>query len=286
MDTVTDEMQEEIIQLLQIFGIPYVEAPAEAEAQCAALEALGLVDGIVTEDSDVFVFGGKTVYRNIFDDKKYAEAYLARDAETEMGLGQNQLVALAMLLGGDYTEGVKGVGIVNSMEVLESFDVSVDLKGGLEKFREWLDGFDPSEAMAMKTNVDDSDSTKEQAFHAKHRTARTGWIAPNNFPANDVVQAYTNPVVDKSKDRFSFGAPDVDKLVTFCTRHLGWRPEETKHILDPVLNKIESGYRQTRMDSFMTYEDGIKFADVRSKRLRKVLGGKTSTRAPDDPNLG
>jgi ribose 5-phosphate isomerase RpiB len=35
MDTVTDEMREEVIQMLQLFGIPYVEAPAEAEAQAA-----------------------------------------------------------------------------------------------------------------------------------------------------------------------------------------------------------------------------------------------------------
>ena len=67
MDTATDEMKEEIIQLLQLFGIPYVEAPAEAEAQACALEALGLVDGVVTEDSDAFVFGGKKVYKNIFE---------------------------------------------------------------------------------------------------------------------------------------------------------------------------------------------------------------------------
>ena len=31
-------------------------------------------------------------------------------------------------------------------------------------------------------------------------------------------------------------------------------------------------YRQTRMESYMKYEDTIKFADVKSKRLREVLG--------------
>lgn len=55
MDQVTDEMIEEVMQLLQLFGIPYLRAPAEAEAQAAELEKLGLVDGVVTEGKIVLL---------------------------------------------------------------------------------------------------------------------------------------------------------------------------------------------------------------------------------------
>lgn len=34
---------------------------------------LGIVDGVVTEDSDAFLFGARTVYKNIFSDKKFVE---------------------------------------------------------------------------------------------------------------------------------------------------------------------------------------------------------------------
>ena len=37
------------------------------------MEQLGLVDGVVTEDSDALLFGANTVYKNIFNDKKYVE---------------------------------------------------------------------------------------------------------------------------------------------------------------------------------------------------------------------
>lgn len=69
----TDEMRDDVIALLNVFELPYMIAPYEAEAQCAVLEQLGIVDGVVTEDSDAFLFGAKTVYRNIFNDKKFVE---------------------------------------------------------------------------------------------------------------------------------------------------------------------------------------------------------------------
>ena len=79
-----------------------------------------------------------------------------------------------------------------------------------------------------------------------------------------------------------FVAPDLENLVLFCNRHMGWSPDETKHLLEPVLRQ-ESGMIQTRIDSFMRYEDKIKFADVRSKRLREVLGIKENGgKANDD----
>ncbi len=272
---VTEEMRTEVMQLLRLFGIPYVVAPAEAEAQCVELERLGLVDGIVTEDSDTFVFGGQVVYKNIFDDKKYVEVYHAKDASEEMNLTQDSLVALAMLLGGDYTEGVKGVGIVNGMEVLQAFNVAQDCEAGLKRFRKWLDGFDPND-LAKKAKDEEPlelRSEKEQVFHRKHHTARTRWIAPKHFPDTKVLNAYLNPVVDNSTERFSWGVPDLDGLIAFCHSHMGWVAEETEKLIVPIIQQMEAGtMRQTRIDSFMRYEDGIKFAKVQSKRLRQVLG--------------
>ena len=285
LNAVTDEIRAETIELLRLFGIPYVEAPAEAEAQCVALEKMGFVDGIVTEDSDAFVFGGQVIYKNIFDDQKYVEEYRAKDAKTEMNLSQSGLVALAMLLGSDYTEGVKGVGIVNGMEILEAFSVSEDLKIGLLEFRKWLDGFDPTDALALPNSQ--RVQSKKQAFHQSHLSARTRWVAPKFFPDEKVISAYFNPVVDKSNERFSWGVPDLENLIVFLNRRVGWKPAECRRLLEPVLHRVELGSAQRRIESFtMRYEDDIKFAEIRSQRLQQVLKGVRSKQKEESGEKG
>ena len=54
---VTPHMAYELIKLLRAERIPYVVAPYEADAQLAFLEREGIIDGIITEDSDLLVFG-------------------------------------------------------------------------------------------------------------------------------------------------------------------------------------------------------------------------------------
>ncbi len=74
-DTVTDEMREEVMELLELLGVPYMVAPMEAEAQCVELERLNLVKGTITDDSDALVFGSCNVYKNIFEDVRYIVHY-------------------------------------------------------------------------------------------------------------------------------------------------------------------------------------------------------------------
>lgn len=105
----------------------------EAEAQCAKLAELDLVDGIITDDSDVFLFGGKQCFKNIFNDAKYAECFLLTDIDRELSLTRERLISLAYLLGSDYTIGLPGVGPVVALELLANFPGP----GGIEAFKSW-----------------------------------------------------------------------------------------------------------------------------------------------------
>jgi DNA excision repair protein ERCC-5 len=125
-------------------------APLEAEAQCAKLEELQLVDGVITDDSDVFLFGGRSIYRHFFSQNKMVESYLVRDIERELGLTRQHMVALSQLMGSDYAEGISGVGAVTAVEILTEFGdastIELDPHAVLEKFATWLRGAQRGEA--------------------------------------------------------------------------------------------------------------------------------------------
>lgn len=78
---ISEQMTNEAQELLQIFGIPYIVAPTEAEAQCAFLESIKLTDGTITDDSDIWLFGGRTVYKNFFNQKKHVMQFLSERIE-------------------------------------------------------------------------------------------------------------------------------------------------------------------------------------------------------------
>jgi hypothetical protein len=47
-ETLTEELKDEVIELLQVLNLPYIIAPFEAEAQCAVLQQVGLRHSSVT----------------------------------------------------------------------------------------------------------------------------------------------------------------------------------------------------------------------------------------------
>lgn len=62
---VTKEHNEDCKQLLRLMGVPVIDAPSEAEAQCAAMAKAGVVYGAATEDMDCLTFGCPRLIRHL-----------------------------------------------------------------------------------------------------------------------------------------------------------------------------------------------------------------------------
>lgn len=185
--------------MLRLFGIPFVVAPMEAEAQCAELLARNLVDGIITDDSDVFLFGGSRIYKNMFNQNKYVECYLLADLERELSLDRTALIRLAHFLGSDYVDGLPGVGPVIAMELMSEFPGT----DGLVRFREWW--------RKVQSGRDAPEDTAS-AFRRKFKKSKKELYLDDTWPNSAVQEAYLNPEVDSSTERFKWALPDLDGL--------------------------------------------------------------------------
>ncbi|RFU74264.1 dna excision repair ercc-5 [Trichoderma arundinaceum] len=271
-DEVTQTMIAECQALLRLFGIPYITAPMEAEAQCAELVRLGMVDGIVTDDSDTFLFGGTRVYKNMFNSNKFVECYIGSDLDKEMSLSREQLISLAQLLGSDYTEGLPGVGPVTAVEILSEFPG----KDGLKKFREWWE--------EVQSQARPKDADASSSFRRKFRKSQaTKLFLPLGFPSPAVYEAYLHPMVDNSKEQFQWGVPDVAGLREYLMATIGWSKERTDEVLVPVIrdmNKREIEGTQSNITRFFGGSVGAGAKETFAPRQR-VQGSKRMAAAVD-----
>ncbi|KAK0531511.1 DNA repair protein rad2 [Tilletia horrida] len=275
-EEITQQMVREIQLMLRLFGLPYITAPAEAEAQCAELVQRQLVDGIITDDSDVFLFGGTRVYKNMFNQHKVVECYMLSDLEREMGISRQKLVSLAYLLGSDYTEGLTGVGPVTAMEVLATFfdehaadraearaaakrktlakigaDAASSFEGqvGLIRFRDWW--------MKVQMGQDKAPLPEPVAEHADpklikriKRSLRNKVHLSRDWPSPAVLNAYYEPVVDTSDENFQWGLPDLDSVRMFLGEYLKWSTTKTDQYVLPVIEaqNRRAKAKQTTLD--------------------------------------
>lgn len=130
-------VQKECTELLNCLGVSTVESSGEAEAACAALNQQGIVEGCVTIDGDTFLYGAKSVYRNLSTDTSHFlyQDYSMNLIESKLELSRDKLIVMAVLLGCDYLpDGVPGVGKDSVLRVLSTW------KNGkaIEMFKSWL----------------------------------------------------------------------------------------------------------------------------------------------------
>jgi DNA excision repair protein ERCC-5 len=275
--TLTSEAVDEAKELLRLFGIPFIQSPSEADAQCAALQCLGLVDGIVTDDSDILVFGGDTVFRYAFSQHHELELYNMEDVKTELGIDHDGLIFLALLLGGDYADGIKKVGPKAALDIVTEFPGPQ----GIYQFKSWLSSFQNGREEYDMILVPPSAS-----FIKKYKKLLQTMVLPASFPNPSVLDAYQNPPVDNSKEPFSWGWPNLAGLRQFALDKFGWTRERVDTNLLPVIQiytaalsdtqpKIETFFTQVSIHGNKSKSSSSKSSSGRRKR--------TSPSQSDDP---
>ncbi|KAF2641249.1 exodeoxyribonuclease 1 [Massarina eburnea CBS 473.64] len=119
---VTPEMARMLIEELKHHNIQYIVAPYEADSQMAYLERKGLIDAILTEDSDLLVFGAKCLITKL---DKYGECveinrnlFTACREVSLVGWSDADFRRMAILSGCDYLPSPGGMGLKTAYRML------------------------------------------------------------------------------------------------------------------------------------------------------------------------
>lgn len=187
------ERPELLKQVLECFGIPYQLAPAEAEAECAKLQKLGIVDAVWSGDADALMFGcdllisdhGITKQHGDQNRSKghtqksrtHVQIIRAQKMKEELALDCEGLVLFAMLAGGDYHPGLSDCGTGLALRVVQ--------KGTLAR-----------ELCECQSHLDCNKwRTKLTAFLHTRPSARRVVVPPLDFPQYSVLKQYCRRAV-------------------------------------------------------------------------------------------
>lgn len=223
-------------KLLDNLCIPHHRAPAEAEAECARLQELGIVDGVYSDDSDTLMFGCTLLIR----DHRLGEGKSAKKSDTHVrvyraskiyeryGLDRSGLVMFALLSGGDYdTKGLEGCGAVAAHHAAKYYN------GRLSK-------------MLMGVPLRDLDLWAEELRQYFQHSASRGVFVPPGYPRDLHVKNYRSPRVSTPEQCHSLRGLqhgwnkeiEEGKLRLFLRQRFGiWTKGYIKHVIPVLLVK-------------------------------------------------
>lgn len=112
---ITPTMAAQVIHELKKLNLPYVVAPYEADAQMVYLESRGIVQAIVSEDSDLLIFGASKLLTKLNDRAELVEIdkdrfRLCKEISL-IDFTPEQLRTMAIISGCDYSDGIPKIGI-------------------------------------------------------------------------------------------------------------------------------------------------------------------------------
>ncbi|XP_066998562.2 flap endonuclease 1 isoform X2 [Anabrus simplex] len=205
---------EECKELLKLMGIPYIEAPGEAEAQCAAMVKAGKVYATATEDMDALTFGTMVLLRHMtFSEARkmpIQEYHLSKVLEG-LELTKEEFIDLCILLGCDYCESIKGIGPKRAMELIKQYH-------------------------NLETIIEQLDPKK--------------YPIPEDWLYKEARQLFLEPeITDPEKVELKWTDPDEEGLVRYLCGDKNFNEDRVRNGAKK-LSKSRSGTTQGRLDTF------------------------------------
>lgn len=211
---INKEMIDDAKKLISLLGCPFIQAPSEAEAQATFLVKKGDASVVISQDSDVLLFGAPFLVRNFFASNKKIDGktilpleFSLKETLDKNDLSLDQLIFLSMLVGTDYNVGgIRKIGPVKALDLVKQFDNPDDLFS----FVKWDEFFD--------------------------------------FSWREVFELFKNPEIVENYE-ISFSSCDEKVLKKFLVNEREFSVSRVDKALE-VLNKFNSSLRQKGLGDF------------------------------------
>ena len=146
---IEDYMIDDSKKLLDLLGIPWVEASSEAEATAAHFTKIGKSDYTASQDYDAILFGAPNLIRNLTISGRRKvprkNVYVNVDPEVielkklleENNLSREQLIDIGILIGTDFNpNGIRGIGPVTAVKYIKKYGKLEHINELKEKIQE------------------------------------------------------------------------------------------------------------------------------------------------------
>ncbi|KAJ6448836.1 PIN domain-like protein [Mycena sanguinolenta] len=223
-------------KLIDAFGYHWYTAPGEAEAELAQLNALKIVDVVVTTDVDALVFGATAMmalHALIKKDKGEITLYTSENIfiTPDVSLTRGGLLLIALLVGGDYDEGLDGCGVSLAHAVARGNLGDALLSAALEQdemtfeFTKFLHEW----KLSLVTEF----ATDPHGYLGRKCKAIAATLEAASFPNPDVLRAYTHPTTSWSSaysapayQLWGLAQPNLGRIASLCQLQFGWNAAE------------------------------------------------------------
>jgi len=241
---------DDVKNLLELMGIPYINAPGEAEAQCAYMVKNNIVYGTGTEDMDALTFGTNKLLRHLtFSQAKKVPIMEFNLNKVLDGLGFNmgQFIDLCILCGCDYTNSIRGIGPKKAYDGIKKY-------GTIEKFIKTLD--------------------------------KKKYIVNDDFKFIEARELFINPDVNKNIDELKnilkWKSPNENKLIEFLVNNNNLSKERVLNGIKRI-NASKKKSSQKRLDSFFKLKPNVKSTKKTKKTESKISGKKRKNIKKNEP---
>ena len=221
--SISHEVRRELILQCQTKQIRFVVAPYEADAQLADLSHRGVVDAVISEDSDLLAYGcPRVLFKLDMKTLRGDEIQIMKDLASNTSLSfrnwnQDMFVHMCILAGCDYFEGVPGVGIQTAHKLVRVNRSPHKIFNALRMTGKLPRGF-------------------EEAFWVAYRTFRHQRV----YCTNEQIVRPLFPIQEqlRSNEEWNFLGPAMESslAISIATgvihprKHLSWKEIEAKRV--------------------------------------------------------